>query len=158
SLCIEKNQPNCHYPLKPLTKRAVAKHAAALRRPSFFSCSPSSSGFYTTSRCAQGYLPLKRCRLSASPATGLLGMQENGFLRDFFGCLGILPLTTERTVRNAMVAVLTGAVASRQCRTQDCLGNGGSEKKSGAQVWIRLAEGEEEGCSGGGALARRDTL
>ncbi|CAM9641591.1 unnamed protein product [Ectocarpus sp. 4 AP-2014] len=85
-------------------------------------------------------------------------MQENGFLRDFFGCLGILPLTTESTVRNAMVAVLTGAVASRQCRTQDFFGNGGSEKKSGAQVGIRLAEGEEKGCSGGGALARRDIL
>ncbi|CAM9617787.1 unnamed protein product [Ectocarpus sp. 8 AP-2014] len=84
-------------------------------------------------------------------------MQENGFLRDFFGCLGILPLTTESTVRNAMVAFLTGAVVSRQCRTQDCLGNGGSDKTSGAQVGIRLAEDEEKGCNGGGALARRHT-
>ncbi|CAN0460164.1 unnamed protein product, partial [Ectocarpus sp. 8 AP-2014] len=33
-------------------------------------------------------LPLKRCRLSASPATGLVGMQENAFLSDFFGCNG----------------------------------------------------------------------
>ena len=37
-----------------------------------------------------------RCRLSASPATGMVGMQENVFLGDFFGCLGILPLATER--------------------------------------------------------------
>ena len=37
-----------------------------------------------------------RCRLSASPATGLLGMQENGFLNEYFGCLGLLPLATER--------------------------------------------------------------
>jgi len=37
-----------------------------------------------------------RCRLNASPATGLVGMQENGFLSDFFGCVGFLPLTTQR--------------------------------------------------------------
>ena len=37
-----------------------------------------------------------RCRLSASPATGLLGMQENVFLNDYFGCLGLLPLASER--------------------------------------------------------------
>ena len=39
-----------------------------------------------------------RCRLSASPATGLVGMQENAFLSDFFGCVGFLPLTTQRWV------------------------------------------------------------
>jgi len=39
---------------------------------------------------------LCRCRWSASPATGLVGMEENGFLRDFFGCAGFLPLTTQR--------------------------------------------------------------
>jgi len=37
-----------------------------------------------------------RIRLSASPATGLVGMQENGFLSDFFGCIGFLPLATQR--------------------------------------------------------------
>lgn len=37
-----------------------------------------------------------RCRLSASPATGLVGMKENGFLSDFFSCVGFLPLTTQR--------------------------------------------------------------
>lgn len=37
-----------------------------------------------------------RCRLSASPATGLVGLQENSFLSDFFGCVGFLPLTTQR--------------------------------------------------------------
>lgn len=37
-----------------------------------------------------------RCRLSASPATGLLGMQENVFLDNYFGCLGLLPLANER--------------------------------------------------------------
>ena len=38
----------------------------------------------------------RRCRLGASPATGLVGMQENGFLSDFFGCVGFLPLATQR--------------------------------------------------------------
>ena len=37
-----------------------------------------------------------RCKLSASPATGLVGMEENGFLCDFFGCVGFLPLATHR--------------------------------------------------------------
>ena len=37
-----------------------------------------------------------RCRLSASPATGLVGMQENAFLGDYFGCMGFMPLTTQR--------------------------------------------------------------
>lgn len=37
-----------------------------------------------------------RCSLSPSPATGLVGMQENAFLSDFFACVGFLPLTTKR--------------------------------------------------------------
>lgn len=61
-------------------------------------------------------------------------------------------------VRNAMVTVLTGAVAPRQCRTQDCFGNGGSQKLSGTQPEVRLGEGDEEGWSGGETLVRRDTL
>ncbi|CAN0516008.1 unnamed protein product, partial [Ectocarpus sp. 8 AP-2014] len=38
----------------------------------------------------------ERFRLSTSPAIGLVGMQENAFLIDFFGCVGFLPLTTHR--------------------------------------------------------------
>ncbi|CAM9148614.1 unnamed protein product [Ectocarpus sp. 8 AP-2014] len=53
----------------------------------------SSSG--TLVAC--GMLPLKRFRLSASPATGLVGMRENAFLSDFFGCVGFYPLTTQRS-------------------------------------------------------------
>lgn len=41
---------------------------------------------------------LRRCRLSPSPATGLVGLQENAFLNDYFGCLGFLPLATARWV------------------------------------------------------------
>ncbi|CAM9686610.1 unnamed protein product, partial [Ectocarpus sp. 12 AP-2014] len=148
SLCIEKKQPSCHYPLKPLPKRAAAKPAAARRlsstSSSSFDCSISSGVASIAKRLAKapevashgtggvlatvdtrsmptvrGRMSLKRCRLSASPATGLVGMPENGFLCDFFGCFGILPLTTESTVRNAMVEVMM-----RQCGGQACSGTG----------------------------------
>lgn len=39
---------------------------------------------------------IPRSRLSASPATGLIGLPENGFLDDFFGSLGFIPLASER--------------------------------------------------------------
>ncbi|CAM9292146.1 unnamed protein product, partial [Ectocarpus sp. 13 AM-2016] len=176
SLCIEKNQPHCHYPLKPLPKRAATKSAPARRLSSTSSSSSDSSissgdaskakrlaeapevasygtgGVLATVNnrsmpTVPGRLSLKsRCRLSASPATGFVGMQENGFLGDFFGCLGILPLTTESTVRNAMVEVMM-----RQCGGQAYSGTGGSGMEG-------LAEDEEKGSSGGGALARRHTL
>ncbi|CAM9144154.1 unnamed protein product [Ectocarpus sp. 8 AP-2014] len=47
-----------------------------------------------------------RCRLSASPATGLVGMQENSFLSDFFACLGFLPLTTQSHIRETMANIM----------------------------------------------------
>lgn len=37
-----------------------------------------------------------RYMISPSPATGLLGMEENSLLRDFFQCLGFLKITSER--------------------------------------------------------------
>ncbi|CAM9426606.1 unnamed protein product [Ectocarpus sp. 8 AP-2014] len=58
-------------------------------------------------------------RLSASPATGLVGMQENAFLSDFFGCVGFLPLTTQSHVREAMVTMMTGATAQQQLGALD---------------------------------------
>ncbi|CAN0213817.1 unnamed protein product [Scytosiphon promiscuus] len=54
-------------------------------------------------------LPLKRCRLRASPATGLVGMQENAFLSYFFNCVGFLSLTDESQVRETMVRIMTPA-------------------------------------------------
>ena len=36
-----------------------------------------------------------RSRLSVSPATGLIGLPENGFLHDFFGCLGFIGIASE---------------------------------------------------------------
>eukprot|EP00752_Nemacystus_decipiens_P002826 g2634.t1 len=50
-------------------------------------------------------------QFSASPATGLIGLQENEFLRDFFGCLGFLSLTSESTVRGAMVSIMLAGAA-----------------------------------------------
>ncbi len=38
----------------------------------------------------------RRGRFSASPATGLIGLPENGFLGDFFDALGFLSLASER--------------------------------------------------------------
>ncbi|CAM9567655.1 unnamed protein product [Ectocarpus fasciculatus] len=55
---------------------------------------------------ACGMLPLKRFRLSASPAAGLVGMQENACLSDFFGCVGFLPLTTRSHIRGEMVRMM----------------------------------------------------
>ncbi|CAM9803722.1 unnamed protein product, partial [Sphacelaria rigidula] len=38
---------------------------------------------------------LRRYRFGASPATGLVGMQENAFVSDFFTCLRFFPLASE---------------------------------------------------------------
>lgn len=46
--------------------------------------------------CSIGLLVGLRCRLSPSPATGLVGMPENAFLSDYFGCVGFLRFTTQR--------------------------------------------------------------
>lgn len=37
-----------------------------------------------------------RCHLSASPATGLVGMEESVFLSDYFCCFGFFPVTCRR--------------------------------------------------------------
>lgn len=59
SLCIEKNQPHCHYPLKLLPKRAAAKPAAARRLSSSSSsssdCSISSGDASKAKRLAEAH-------------------------------------------------------------------------------------------------------
>ncbi|CAM9555961.1 unnamed protein product [Ectocarpus fasciculatus] len=70
-------------------------------------------------------LPFKRCRLSASPATGLVGMQENAFLSDFFGCVGFLPLTTPSHIRETMVKIMLPPASSRQSVFGDDCDEGG---------------------------------
>ncbi|CAM9247501.1 unnamed protein product [Ectocarpus fasciculatus] len=63
---------------------------------------------------ACGMLPLKRLRLSASPATGLVGMQENACLSDFFGCVGFMPLTTRSHIRGTMVKMMASSTPQHQ--------------------------------------------
>ncbi|CAM9792541.1 unnamed protein product [Ectocarpus sp. 13 AM-2016] len=48
----------------------------------------------------------KRARLSASPATGLVGMKENESLNSFFSCFGFFPLTHASLVRGAIMEVV----------------------------------------------------
>ncbi|CAM9742317.1 unnamed protein product [Ectocarpus sp. 6 AP-2014] len=72
-----------------------------------------------------GMLPFKRCRLSASPATGLVGMQENAFLSDFFGCVGFLPLTTPSQIRETMVTIMLPRASSQQSVFGDDCDEGG---------------------------------
>ena len=46
--------------------------------------------------CLRSCFGVLRGRFSPSPATGLIGLQENEFLGDFFDCLGFLSITSER--------------------------------------------------------------
>ncbi|CAN0217117.1 unnamed protein product [Scytosiphon promiscuus] len=61
-------------------------------------------------------LPFKRCSFRASRATGLVGMQENSFLGDFFGCVGLLPLTNESAsqIREAIVKIMAPAAPQHE--------------------------------------------
>ncbi|CAM9542929.1 unnamed protein product, partial [Hapterophycus canaliculatus] len=52
--------------------------------------------------------------LTASPATGLLGMRENAFISDFFGCVGFLPLVNESQIREAMVKIMVAAASQQE--------------------------------------------
>ncbi|CAM9664257.1 unnamed protein product [Ectocarpus sp. 4 AP-2014] len=63
---------------------------------------------------------IKRLRLSASPATGLVGMQENSFLTSFFSSVGFLPLTTRRDVRETMVTLMISATWQQSIASGDC--------------------------------------
>ncbi|CAN0350071.1 unnamed protein product [Ectocarpus sp. 12 AP-2014] len=68
----------------------------------------------TTGALMTSGVPFKRCRLSASPATGLVGMQENAFLSDFFSCVGFLPLTTPSHIRETMVTIMLPPTSFQQ--------------------------------------------
>ncbi|CAN0001263.1 unnamed protein product [Ectocarpus fasciculatus] len=63
---------------------------------------------------------IKRCRFSSSPATGLVGMQENVFLSNFFGSVGFLPLATRRDVREVMVTLMMSPTRPQSTVTRDC--------------------------------------
>ncbi|CAN0379077.1 unnamed protein product [Pylaiella littoralis] len=118
SLCIAKNQPECRYSHRlPMPSRvATAKTStrstdmggdvAHALPPPLPQLSDQCSWHADGTNALQGEhhlsatgplpLPLKRGQFSASPATGLVGLQENGFLSDFFECLGFLSLASER--------------------------------------------------------------
>eukprot|EP00752_Nemacystus_decipiens_P005060 g4594.t1 len=64
---------------------------------------------------------LKRYRWSASPATGLVGLQENGFLCDFFASFGFMPLATESGIRETMVAIMTSPQLQQPRHEEDHL-------------------------------------
>lgn len=52
--------------------------------------------------CSWRRIPrLDRWRMSASVATGLVGMAESSLLRDFFACLTYMPFTSPRYPVNA---------------------------------------------------------
>ncbi|CAN0335078.1 unnamed protein product [Ectocarpus sp. 12 AP-2014] len=63
---------------------------------------------------------IKRFRLRASPATGLVGMQENSFLTSFFSSVGFLPLTTRRDVRETIVTLMISPTRQQSIATEDC--------------------------------------
>ncbi|CAM9902765.1 unnamed protein product, partial [Laminaria digitata] len=60
-----------------------------------------------------------RCRLSPSPATGLVGMQENSFLSDYFNCVGFLPFTSQSNIRETMIKMFAGSVAVQESDSED---------------------------------------
>ncbi|CAM9595328.1 unnamed protein product [Ectocarpus sp. 13 AM-2016] len=70
--------------------------------------------------CGSQDVAIKRFRLSASPATGLVGMRENSFLTSFFSSVGFLSLTTRRDVRETMVTLMMSATRQRSIATGDC--------------------------------------
>ncbi|CAM9877638.1 unnamed protein product [Ectocarpus sp. 12 AP-2014] len=70
--------------------------------------------------CGSQGVAIKRFRLRASPATGLVGMQENSFLTSFFSSVGFLPLTTRRDVRETMVTLMMSAARQQSIATGDC--------------------------------------
>ncbi|CAM9174759.1 unnamed protein product [Ectocarpus sp. 4 AP-2014] len=94
------HQPQPQHRHQPNQRRSAGMQSTELLRQ-------SSSGELLV--CAM--LPFKRFRLSASPATGLVGMQESVFLSNFFGCVGFLPLTTPSHIRGEMVRMMTLSTA-----------------------------------------------
>ncbi|CAM9597989.1 unnamed protein product [Ectocarpus sp. 13 AM-2016] len=87
---------------------------------------------------ACGMMPLKRFRLSASPATGLVGMQENAFLSDFFACVGFVPLTSHSRIRETMVKIMASPAPLQQSAVGGACGEVGSKVR--APCWSKASE------------------
>ncbi|CAM9336970.1 unnamed protein product, partial [Hapterophycus canaliculatus] len=61
-----------------------------------------------------------RLRLRASPATGLVGMQENIFLCDFFGSMGFMPLATQSDIRETIMKIILPYTLQHSAVGHDC--------------------------------------
>ncbi|CAM9904165.1 unnamed protein product [Ectocarpus fasciculatus] len=85
--------------------------------------------------------PISHFLLSASPATGLVGMQENTFLSDFFSCFGFLPLTTQSHIRGTMVKIMTSSSSLQQSAVgADCGDEGSSDAITRGVDWSQASE------------------
>ncbi|CAM9691032.1 unnamed protein product [Ectocarpus sp. 6 AP-2014] len=97
-------------------------------------------------------IPLKRARLSPSPATGLIGLKENAYIGDFFQTMGFLPITSESFIRKAMVSTM---FRTMQERDPEFPGPEAGGVVGGGHGWgeSALVLG---GGGGGGSLARAE--
>eukprot|EP00752_Nemacystus_decipiens_P006691 g6017.t1 len=157
SFCAAKNQAECHYRRRRPPSRPPASSASrSASSPSARDPGQGNGGrsFWRTddsyAAAAQDeeggnndemtggadrgrerglLLRLKRGRFRASPATGLVGLQENQFLGDFFDCLGFLAITNQSTVRDAMVRIMLAG------RSANCAHQG--HRHSGARLPFR---------------------
>ncbi|CAM9794065.1 unnamed protein product [Ectocarpus sp. 4 AP-2014] len=95
-------------------------------------------------------IPLKRARLSPSPATGLIGLKENAYIGDFFQTMGFLPITSESFIRKAMVSTM---FRTMQERDPEFPGPEAGGVVGGGQGW---GESALVPVGGGGGLARAE--
>eukprot|EP00752_Nemacystus_decipiens_P005075 g4606.t1 len=157
TFCIAKKQPECHYSVRRITG---PRPDSASRRPSKSlpgktarATAPSSgswddgggsgSGGLVSERHFSSKLALKRARLGPSPATGLIGLRENGYIAEFFRTMGFLPFTNESFIRKALVKNMFRAVQEHDYGVQGCsasAGFGGEDKTEEEEE-----EEEEEG-------------
>ncbi|CAM9106405.1 unnamed protein product, partial [Laminaria digitata] len=133
SICIDQYNSRCHHRQRQPNKSELKAAVATRLRCSSDANQPVGPAQISIDvdvretprgRSAPGLLSvlsLKRCRLSPSPATGLVGMQENAFLNDYFGCLGFLPLASASVARQAMCNIMIG---SQEQERQDRVSTG----------------------------------
>ncbi|CAM9748965.1 unnamed protein product [Scytosiphon promiscuus] len=143
SLCIAKDQPECHYSPRSrmaprsstgttsqgrasnydaydgVPERAVSNGRSFFRRNGELLARRSQRLTAIGMRMGKGDgkilpLTLNRSRLSASPATGLVGLQENSFLGGFFDCMAFLPLASDSSIRETMVGLMSYSYATDQ--------------------------------------------
>ncbi|CAN0573496.1 unnamed protein product, partial [Ectocarpus sp. 12 AP-2014] len=85
-----------------------------------------------------------RSRLTASPATGLVGLQEDGYLMDFFDCLGFLSLASPSIIRTAMVGVMFSAVKNPPSRIVSSSSSSSSSSSMSSSSWSSSSSGTDD--------------